>query len=336
MSGLWSHFRQSRYFWAVIGLMTLVFFNALFSDNFFKLEIREGNLYGTLIDILHQGSIVMLLGIGMTLVIATKGIDLSVGSIMAMSGSLAAVLLTQYELPFFLAGIIGLLVACLAGLWNGCLITYLGVQPIIATLILMVIGRGLAMLIADGQVITFEDPAFVTFGNGSFCYLPLSVWMVMLAFIAVSFLMKRSSLGLFIEATGDNEAAARLAGLQVNWVKLFAYMLCGLLAGLAGLMAAGRIKAADPSQSGQMLELDAIIAVVVGGTALTGGRFTLLGTIIGALLIQTLTTTMYIQGVASAISPMPKALVILVVCLMQSKVLRDQVQALWLKQRSSV
>lgn len=314
--------------WALIGLGVLLLFNLVFSDGFFRLEIRDGHLYGTLIDILNQGSKVMLLALGMTLVIATGGVDLSVGSLMSIAGALAAVLITQTHLAFVWVLCLALSAAALAGLVNGALVAWIGIQPIVATLILMVAGRGVAMLLTGGQIITFEHSNFVFIGNGHFFGMPFTVTIVVFAFGMTAFVLRWTALGLFLEALGDNERAARLSGVRTRLIKVTVYGFSGLCAAMAGLIAASNIKAADSSRVGEMMELDAIFAVVVGGTALTGGRFTLLGSLVGALLIQTLTTSMYNWGVPPTVAPVPKALVIVLVCLMQSERFRGEMSGL--------
>jgi simple sugar transport system permease protein len=327
-------FTGGNLLWPLIGLGLLLLFNLVFSKGFFDLRILEGRLYGTPVDIFHQGSKVMLLAMGMTLVIATGGVDLSVGSIMAITGALAAVLVTATEisLPVILAA--SLAVAALAGFCNGLLVAFAGIQPIIATLILMVAGRGVAMLLTDGQIVTISNPGFAFLGNGQFLGLPFTITIVVVVLLGTLAAVRRTAAGLFLEAVGDNEKAARYSGVNTRFAKTLAYIYSGLCAGIAGLIATSNIKAADSSRVGEMLELDAIFAVVVGGTALTGGRFTLIGSIIGALLIQTLTTTMYNFGVAPAVAPVPKALVIIAVCLMQSAAFRRHVQSFFVRWQS--
>ena len=321
-------------FWPAVGLAALLLFNFFFVPGFFRVQILDGRLYGTLIDILNQGSKVMLLAIGMTLVIATGGVDLSVGSVMAIAGAMAAALVTQTQMPF--SAIVGftLLLSILVGTFNGLLVAYAGIQPIIATLILMVAGRGMAMLITGGQIQTFEHKGFVFLGNGHFAGFPFTVTIVALVLLTTVLATRRTAAGLFLESVGDNQRAAHFCGINTRVVKALVYSFSGLCAGLAGLIATSNIKAADSSRVGEMMELDAIFAVVVGGTALTGGRFNLMGSIIGALLIQTLTTTMYNLGVSPAVAPVPKAVVIVVVCLLQSPRFREHFVALW-PQRAS-
>jgi simple sugar transport system permease protein len=320
--GLRFHLDGGRTIWPVLGLVALLVLNLIFSERFFHLEILDGRLYGTLVDVLNQGSKVMLLAVGMTLVIATGGVDLSVGSVMAVSGAVGAVLVTRTEIPFPALVACALSAAVLMGLANGVLVALAGVQPIVATLIFMVLGRGVAMLITGGQIITFEDRAFVFLANGHFLGLPLTAAIVALVLAGTALLTRGAAVGLFIEATGNNETASRLCGVNTRMVKVLVYGFSGFCAGAAGLIAASNIKAADSSRVGEMMELDAIFAVVAGGTALTGGRFTLIGSIVGALLIQILTTTMYNLGVPPTIAPVPKAALIIVVCLLQSEQFR--------------
>jgi ribose/xylose/arabinose/galactoside ABC-type transport system permease subunit len=309
---------KSPVLWPLLGLAALVLLNAVHDTGFLKITLLDGHLYGVPVDILTQGSRTMLVALGMTLVIATGGVDLSVGSVVAITGAVCAVLLQGgHSLALTLAAALG--AGVVAGSANGLLVARLGVQPIVATLILMVAGRGLAQLIVDGQVIIIKNPAFEYLANGFVFGLPVAPLLVAGLFLATHLALRRTALGLFIEAVGDNETASRFAGLAAARIKAFAYIFCGACAGLAGVLAAANIRAADAYRAGENMELDAIFAVVVGGTALSGGRFSILGTAVGALLIQTLTTTMYNLGVPPAIAPVPKALLIIGVSLLQSE-----------------
>jgi len=320
--------------WPVTGLVLLLLFNLVFTEGFFRVEIRDGRLYGVLIDILNHGSKVMLLALGMALVIATSGVDLSVGAVMAIAGAVAAQLINIDGVPFPVVVAASLGVALLAGAWNGLLVGAFNVQPIVATLILMVAGRGAAQLITGGQIITFTDPRLTYVGNGSFLGFPFPV-LLSLGMLGVTIVLTRkSAVGLFIEAVGDNQKASDYAGVNGATVQFFVYVFSGFCAGLAGLVAASNIKCADANHAGLFLELDAILAVVVGGTALTGGRFYLAGAIVGALFIQTLTTTMYMRNVSADVAPVPKALAILAVCLLQSPRFRSRAAA-FLRRKAS-
>ncbi len=317
-AGLLFYTRRQRIFWPLLALGLLLAFNQFFTPGFFDLEWRDGHLYGTRIDILKHGSRVMLVALGMTLVIATGGVDLSVGAVMAISGAVLAQT-AVHDQSVALAILLALLASVVLGAWNGFLVAGIGIQPIVATLILMVAGRGIAQLITEGQIINFNNPSLVYLANGYLLGLPFPCMLVLVLVCLTNVLMRGTALGLFIESVGDNDVASRYAGVNSQFVKFTAYVFAGFCAGLAGLVAASDIKSADANHAGLYSELDAILAVVIGGTALTGGRFYLLGSIVGALLIQTLTTTMYARSVSADIAPVPKALVVIAVCLLQSE-----------------
>jgi simple sugar transport system permease protein len=274
----------------------------------------------------------------MTLVIATAGIDLSVGAVMAIAGALAAGLVAQPDYSplahmgvppsFPIALVVALLASAAAGAGNGALVSVCGVQPIVATLVLMVAGRGIAQLLTSGQIVAVDDPAFAFLGNGVLLGLPVTVSIVVVTTALVGGLARGTAFGLFVEATGGNPVAGRHAGVPSRSVVLVAYTLCGGLAGVAGLLAAADIEAADANNAGLYIELDAILAVVIGGTALTGGRFSLLGSLVGALLIQSVTTTILSRGVPVEFTLIVKATVVILVCLLQSDRLRGAVAAL--------
>jgi ribose/xylose/arabinose/galactoside ABC-type transport system permease subunit len=326
-AALWSA-RRHTVFWPLLALGLLLGFNQACTPGFFSLEMRGGHLYGARIDILNEGAKVMLLGLGMTLVIATGGVDLSVGATMAIAGAVAAQAVVAAHLPAPVAVVLALGVSALAGAWNGLLVAVLRIPPIVATLILMVAGRGIAQLITGGQIITFTDPFLSFLGNGWLFGLPFTLTLVLAAFGLTALLTRKTALGLFIEAIGDSETASRFTGLPAPTVKFFVYVFSGLCAGLAGLVAAGNIRSADANHAGLYLELDAIIAAVVGGTSLTGGRFYLAGSLVGALLMQTLTTTLYALNVSADVATVPKALVILGACLLQSPPFRARLARL--------
>jgi simple sugar transport system permease protein len=324
--------------WPLIALAAALLFNAIFTTGFFQFTIRDGRLYGSVIDILNRAAPVMLLALGMTLVIATGGVDLSVGAVMAITGATAALLLSKAALwapaviltkaSLFVPAVIliSLTVAVAAGFWNGALVGLFKVPPIVATLILMVSGRGIAQLLTDGQIITFENKSFEFIGRGALAGLPFTLTLVLVVWLALTLLKSRTALGLFIECTGDNETASRYSGVNTNLVKLVVYSICALCAGIAGLIVTTDIKAADANNAGLWLELDAILATVIGGTALTGGRFYLAGSLIGAILIQTLATTILTRGVAVELTLVVKAVVVILVCLLQSEKFRA---AMW-------
>lgn len=320
--------------WPIAGLILTLGFNLFVGGNFFSVTVQDGHLYGNLVDILNQGARVMLLALGMTLVIATGGVDLSVGSVMAIAGSLATTLVVLFHQSFAVGLVCALGASALLGLANGSLIVFGRAQPFIATLILMVAGRGIAQLITVSEVLIFKDETFASLGQGYFLYLPVSLWLVAGVFAVMALAIRRTALGLMIEAVGDNEPASRFAGIDAGRLKLIVYAVSGLLAGLAGILETSSVRAADPMRLGELRELDAIFAVVVGGTALTGGRFLLTGSLLGAILMQALTVTLYNVGVPSAVAPAYKAAAIVAVCLLQSPKFRARALALFRVRRS--
>ncbi len=324
------HLAQYRLFWPVVTLFLLLAVNAWFNPNFLSITVRQGHLYGALIDIVNRGAPLMLIAIGMTPVIATRGIDISVGAIVAICGAVAAGLIGGTlmiengvpvyvsKTPMLLALTAAIGAGLLCGLWNGMLVAGTGMQPIVATLILMVAGRGVAQLITDGQIITVYYEPFFVIGNGFLFGLPVSLYIVAVVAGLMLLMVHRTALGLFIEAVGINPVAARFAGLGERRILLMVYAFCGICAAIAGLIVASNVKSADGNNAGLLMELDAILAVTLGGTSLAGGRFSLTGSLIGALIIQTLTYTIYSIGVPPETNMVVKAVVVLIVCLIQS------------------
>ncbi len=320
---------RHRLIWPLLSIVALLLTNLLISPGFFSINMRGGHLYGSLIDIISFGAPLMLVAIGMTLVIATGGIDLSVGAVAAISGACACLLISkaddQNSLPTVLMAIgaaLGLSMLC--GLWNGLLVAVIGIQPFVATLILMVAGRGIAQLITTGQIITIESSPYKRIGAGYLFALPFSIFIVAGVFVVTALLTRRTALGMLIEAVGGNKEASRLAGVRSRGLIILAYVFSALCAGIAGVMISSIVSGADGNNAGLWIELDAILAVVIGGTALAGGRFFLAGTIIGAVLIQTLITTIYSIGIPPETNLLFKALVVTLVCLIQSPAFREK------------
>lgn len=309
--------------WPLLLLAGLLLFNLIFTPGFFRVEVRDGHLYGSLLDILDRAAPIAITALGMTLVIATRGVDLSVGAVVAIAGSAAALLIQRAQLP--LVGIIAipLALALVCGMWNGVLVALFRIQPIVATLLLMVAGRGIAKLMTDAQIITFQHAGFSFLGNGHLLGLPFGIWLVAMATAVTALLVRKTALGLFVESIGDNETASFYAGVNARLVKFCCYAFSGFCAGVAGLIYAADIQAADANNAGMYLELDAILAAVIGGTSLNGGRFQLVGAVIGALVIQTLTTTIYVLNMGVEWNLVVKAIVVLAVCLLQSERVRS-------------
>ncbi len=316
-----------RLVWPLLAIAALLLVDLVFGHAFFALRMQDGHLYGNLVDILRFGAPPMLVALGMTIVIATGGIDLSVGALVAISGATACLLISHLDNESSVPGVLFAVAVAVAfttalGVWNGMLVAVVGIQPIVATLILMVAGRGIAQLITSGQIITINSSPYNFIGNGYWLALPFSLFIVAAMYGTAAAVSRRTALGLLIESVGGNAEASRLAGVRSRNLIILAYAFSGLCSGIAGLIISSGIKGADGNNAGLWFELDAILAVVIGGTALRGGRYFLAGTVVGALLIQTLTTTIYSIGVPPETTLLFKALVVTAVCLVQSPAFR--------------
>lgn len=312
-----------RLLWPILGLALLLLLDAIFIRNFFAVSVVDGRLTGTLVEIFRWSGPQILLAIGMTLVLATGGVDLSVGAAMALAGAICASLLTLRGWPAGWAILVAILASLLAGAWNGALVTLLDIQPIVATLVLMVAGRGIAQTIGGSAHVEVSGPIFERLAGSTFG-LPTEGLVGLLAVAITASFVRLTSAGLLIEATGNNRTASRYAGVNVKLVTFLAYVFCGLCAGLGGLLQTADVRGADAAQLGIYWELDAILAAVIGGTSLMGGRFSLLGAVLGAILIVTLTTSIQ-SKVPVEYALVAKAVVVLVICLLQSDAFRQKV-----------
>ncbi|MBY5608926.1 ABC transporter permease [Rhizobium leguminosarum] len=301
----------------LIALVVILLLNFITSPQFFNVVVQNDRLYGSLIDVLNRGAPVALLAIGMTLVIATKGIDLSVGAVIAICGAVAASSIVSGNSVAYTI-ILTLATGLVCGVWNGFLVAVLNIQPIIATLVLMVAGRGIAQLITEGAILTFNDDGLTFFGSGSLALLPMPVVIWFLVGLLVILLVRRTALGMLIEAVGINRRASTLSGIQTPVLLMAVYMLSGICASIAGIIVAADIKGADANNAGLWLELDAILAVVVGGNSLLGGRFSILGSLIGAMIIQAVNTGILSAGFPPEFNLIIKAVIIIVILVIQS------------------
>lgn len=319
MSRIWSN----RLLWPVLMLVVLFAVNAAVFPQFFDVTVRDGHLFGSLIDIARNGAPTLIIAVAMTLVIATRGIDLSVGAVCAIAGALACSIILDSPTPGSVGTVLSAVVVALGlalalGLWNGLLVAALGLQPIVATLILMTAGRGVAMLITEGQILTIDSPPFKVIGSGFVLGIPVPVLVAVAVVVAAAVITRQTALGLLIESVGINPEASRQAGIRARSLTVAVYIFCAFCAAIAGLILTSNQTAADANNTGLFIELDAILAVVIGGTSLAGGRYSLVGTVVGALVIQTLITTVYTVGIPPIATMIFKAAVITVVCLLQS------------------
>lgn len=321
-----------RAVWPLAALALILLVDSLISDNFFGIRIVNdplygGHFYGNIIDILKNAAPVLLLATGMSLVIATRGIDLSVGAIMAICGAVAATLVGKGDLPPALPVPVIMLVSigvgALCGLWNGILVAFFDIQPIVATLILMVAGRGIAQMITEATIATFVNEGLAYLGVGYLFSLPVSIFISLGVLLLVYILVRRTAIGLMLESVGANDKASYYVGINARLIKLFAYVVSGICAAIAGLIAAANIRGADANNAGLYLELDAILAVVIGGASLNGGRFYLGLSAIGVLIIQSMNTGILISGIQPEFNLVVKAVVVLIILLIQSEIVRN-------------
>ncbi len=310
-----------RTYSSLLALAALLIYNILFTANFLTIGTFNANM--------TQVATIVIVAVGMTFVIATGGIDLSVGSLMAIAGVLAPLFLLdgqQFGTPVVgltLAIVIPLLATTLLGAFNGTLVTLVGLQPIIATLVLYLGGRGIAQLIVDGELREFRNlgspmiPSFEFIGLGQVSGVRFQIIVMLVVVVVAAWVLRATTFGRYVLATGGNPAAARLAGVPVNQVKMAVYCISGFLAGLAGLIVVAINRSSDPHRVGEYMELDAIAAVAVGGTPLIGGRATIVGTFIGAMIIQLLRFTLIAHNIPDGITRMVIAAAIVAAVLAQ-------------------
>ena len=308
-----------RRYGVFIALVLLVLFNFAVTPHFATMQTLSVNL--------TQVCTIVIVGVGMTLVIATGGIDLSVGALMAIAGAMSPMFFTGqlFPVPNIYVGIalgivFPIIIASFFGLFNGWLINRFSIQPIIATLVLFIAGRGIAQVSTNGDLQVFKVPEFQAIAIGRVLGVPFQVWIMVVVVIVAAFVLRRTVFGRQVLAVGGNEEAARLSGVPVKRVKLIVYAVSGFCSGIAGLIVIAMNSAADANLIGLGMELDAIAAVAVGGTLLTGGRATILGTLLGALIIQLVRYPLLANGVPDAAALVVKAgLIILAVWLQRQE-----------------
>ena len=300
---------------ALIALLLLVAFNIITNPNFLTLNALNINM--------TQSATILIVAVGMTYVIATGGIDLSVGSVMAISGAIAPLLFLNEGLSpsvaLPLAVMLPLCAAAACGAFNGLLVTRFRIQPIIATLVLFIAGRGVAQVISGGALINFTDASFTALGTTRFLGVNIQVFLMLAILMIAAWVLRSTLFGRYVIAVGGNDRASRLAGVPVNRTRITVYVISGVLAGLAGLITIAVNSSSDANLVGQNMELDVIAAVAVGGTALSGGKVTLGGTLVGALFIQLLRYTLLVNGVPDAAALVVKAVIIVAAVALQSR-----------------
>ena len=328
---------KSKLAWAVIAELAILAVAGILRPDFFRIEYNAttGMFYGSIVDIINRSSEITIIAMGMTMVIALGGTDISVGALVAVAGAFALKLLrwdvTEYPTPgdytvypFVLVILVPLVVCTLMGLFNGILIGKFKLEPIIATLILMVAGRGIAQIATNGKQFTTGYTPFRFIGQGSLFGLPFPIILAVVICTVVMVFVRKTAFGTFVESVGINPSASRVTGLKSSKIIIIVYTLTGFLSGVAGLIYSSRISSCDSNNAGVNYEMDAILAVVLGGTSMTGGKFSLAGTIIGSLIIRTITTLVYYFGITSESIMAFKAVIILVVIIIQSEPVRKK------------
>lgn len=336
---------SARLFLPIVCLIAVLLLNVIKTPDFFNVSIQNGVLYGYIIDVINRASELVILAVGMTLVTAASGgQDISVGAIMAVAAAVCCQVLsggevsvTEYASPLILAVVAAILASALCGAFNGFLVAKLNIQPMVATLILYTAGRGIAQLITNGQITYIRVDSYKMAGGyiGK-CPIPTPVFFAVIAVILVAVILKKTALGLYIESVGINGKAARLVGLNSTMIKFLTYVICGVLAGIAGIVSSSRIYSADANNIGLNLEMDAILAVALGGNFLGGGKFSLIGSVIGAYTIQALTTTLYAMNVKADQLPVYKAIVVVIIVTLQSDVFKKYIAGLKAKKSVAV
>ncbi len=311
---------RHRAVWPLLMLAIILIVDAFFAHGFFRIRIVEGRLFGSLIDVLYRAMPTAMVALGMAVVIGTKGIDLSVGSIIAICAAMIAWRIHEGDSHFVIL-LIALATGLLCGLWNGTLVAFLDIQPIIATLILMVAGRGIGLminLIYGGTNPSYISPLLQGMSVGHIGLIPTRLILGVGIFAVLWLAIRRTALGLFLESVGGNARAAELAGISTRLIKLSAYVISGMCSAWAGVIIGADTHTSDPVSVGLFIELDAILAVVIGGGSLAGGRIYLGMTVIAVLVIQALTTSILVSGVPPEYNLVVKAVVVLIVLLLQS------------------
>ncbi len=335
---------SQRLFMPIFCLAVMLIVAVIVSPDFFKISIQNGVLYGRIIDVVNRGSEVVILAVGMTLVVAASaGTDISVGAVMAVVAAVTCSFVAggqqsvnEYVNNPFLGVLLGILVGILCGCFNGFLVAKLKIQPMVATLILFTAGRGIAQLLTNGQITYVRVESYKKLGSSiPGIPVPTSVFVTIIVVILTVILLKKTAMGMYVEAVGINSKAARLVGLNSTMIIFMAYAFSGFCASIAGLINSSRIYSADANNIGLNLELDAILAVALGGNSLGGGKFSLLGSVIGAYTIQTLTTTLYAVSVSADQIPVYKAIVVIIIVSLQSPELGRMIRRLKKKSTAS-
>ncbi len=328
---------NNRLTFSLVVLLIVVVQNIITTPTFFNISIANGLITGYIPDILDEASLLVIVTMGMTLVIAaTGGVDISVGAIMAIAASFCGLMLNGPEYrtevfhnPYVLALLIGLLGGALCGVFNGFLVSGLKIQPMIATLILYTAGRSISKQITHGQTIYIMNPVFKWLGV-QIPGVPVRTTIIVSVAIVilVVLLIKLTSLGLYVQSVGINGSSSRLVGLNSRAIVFMAFIICGILSGAAGLVGSSSLGSVNSGELGLGIEMDAILAVALGGNMLSGGKFSIAGSVIGAYTIQAITTTLYAMNVRADQLSVFKAVIIIIIIVASSNVFKEKIKRL--------
>ncbi len=327
---------KMQLFLPIFSMILVILINVFFdikdgksAADFLTISIKNGVLYGRIIDILNRGSEIAILSLGMTLVVsASAGTDISVGSVMSLAGGTCCMLIAGFGVtsvssvaecanPMWVGILCGILAAVLCGAFNGFLVAYMNIQPMVATLILWSAARALALMLCNNMIVYVRLDEFKVFGafTGP---IPTPILIAAACILVMTLVLKFTAVGTYVQSVGINKKAARIAGFDSARIILLCYTICGLFAGIAGITQTSRIYSADTNNIGLNLEMDAILAVALGGNSLGGGKFNLAGSVIGAYTIQAITTTLLARGVSPAEAPVFKAIIVILIVVIQA------------------
>lgn len=333
MMKTWNKLKKSPLFLPILCLFLVLLINLFKDVSFFSVSIKNGVLYGRLIDVLNRGSEIAILAVGQTLVVAVSaGTDISVGSVMALAACGGCMVLTGYGntsvttvlYPIGIGILVGIIYGIVCGMINGAMVAKLKIQPMVATLILFTAARAVGLLLCNNQITYIRYEPYKYLGNFlPGCPIPTPILVTVVVILIAEMILKKSSLELYIQSVGINSRASRICGINSDMICFICYTICGLCAGIAGMIASSRIYSADSNNIGLNYELDAILSVALGGNSLAGGKFNMAGSIIGAYTIQAITTTLLAMGVSTDQAPVFKAVIVVVIVVVQSPVFKN-------------
>lgn len=330
---MWNKIKKQPLFIPLLMLLFVLLINLFKDPSFFKIAVKNGVLYGRIIDVLNRGSEIAILAVGQTLVVAVSaGTDISVGSVMSLAACGGCMVLAGYGntsvtgiiVPIAVGIVVGLIFGLVCGAINGAMVAKLKIQPMVATLILFTAARAIGLLLCNNQIIYIRYNPYQYLGNFlPGVPIPTPILVTILIIIIAQIVLKKTSLETYIQSVGINSRASKICGINSDAICLICYAICGLCAGAAGMIASSRIYSADSNNIGLNYEMYSILAVALGGNSLAGGKFNIAGSIVGAYTIQAIMTTLLAMGVSTDQSPVIMAIIIVIIVVIQSPVFKD-------------